>query len=77
MTALLWGALFESNRHLGHVLTMSAASDLLAVTGILVDALDDDAKRFYEKFGLRGSEALPMKLMVTLAEIAKCVGSNT
>ncbi len=53
-----------------------AASDLLGVRGILVDALDDDAKRFYEKFGFRGSEALPLKLMVTLKEIATIAGAQ-
>ncbi len=58
------------------VLRVWAASDLLGVRGILVDALDEEAKHFYEKFGFRGSEALPMKLMVTLAEIARLVGKT-
>jgi predicted N-acetyltransferase YhbS len=48
-----------------------AASDLLGVRGILVDALDGDAKLFYEKFGFRASEALPLKLMVTLEEVSR------
>jgi GNAT superfamily N-acetyltransferase len=56
------------------VLRVWAASDLLGVRGILVDALDEDAKRFYEKFGFRGSEALPLKLMVTLAQVARIAG---
>lgn len=50
-------------------------TELLGVRGILVDALDDDAKRFYEQFGFRASAALPLKLMVTLPEIDRVLGA--
>lgn len=57
--------------------TLQAAS-LLGIHGLLVDALDDEARRFYERHGFRASAALPLKLMVTLDEmermLAKAVG---
>ena len=45
------------------------ASEILGVRGVLVDALDDHARAFYERFGFRASVALPLKLMITLSEI--------
>ncbi|MEQ1717453.1 MAG: GNAT family N-acetyltransferase [Hyphomicrobium sp.] len=53
------------------------AADLLGIRGILVDALDDKAKGFYERFGFRPSTALPLKLMVTLQEIERSVKNQT
>lgn len=48
------------------------AADLLAVRGVLVDAIDDEAKRFYVKFGFVASPTLSLRLMITLeqAELA-------
>lgn len=57
------------------VMRVWQAAELLGVRGILVDALDDDAKRFYEQFGFRASAALPLKLMVTLPEIDRVLGA--
>ncbi|MEQ1694370.1 MAG: GNAT family N-acetyltransferase [Hyphomicrobiaceae bacterium] len=56
--------------------TMQAAA-LLGIRGILVDALDDDARAFYEKYGFRSSTALPLKLMVTLAEVERALAKLT
>lgn len=53
------------------VLRVTQAADLLAIRGLMVDAIDDRALQFYEKFGFRPSTALPLKLMVTLAEIER------
>lgn len=53
------------------VLRVTQAADLLAIRGLMVDAMDEQASRFYEKFGFRPSTALPLKLMVTLAEIER------
>lgn len=49
------------------------ASAILGVRGILVDAVDDTAKTFYEKFGFRSTVVAPLKLMVTLDEVARIV----
>ncbi|MEZ5849934.1 MAG: GNAT family N-acetyltransferase [Hyphomicrobiaceae bacterium] len=50
--------------------TLQAAA-LLGIRGLLVDALDDEARRFYERHGFRASAALPLKLMVTLDEMER------
>lgn len=55
------------------VLRATQAADLLAIRGLMVDAIDDNARRFYEKFGFRPSSAFPLKLMVTLTEIERAL----
>ena len=50
------------------MLRIIAAADQLAIRGILVDAIDDTARTFYERYGFRASPAVPLKLMVTLDE---------
>ena len=57
------------------VLRVLLAADLLGVRGILVDAIDDKARLFYEHFGFRPSAVLPLKLMVTLDEIERRIGA--
>jgi predicted N-acetyltransferase YhbS len=52
------------------------ASALLGVRGIVVDALDDGAARFYQRFGFRPSAALPLKLMITLDEVGHILGQT-
>lgn len=59
------------------LLRVLAASDLLGVRGIVVDALDEDAKSFYERFGFRASKALPLKLMITLDEVRRIVSKSS
>jgi predicted N-acetyltransferase YhbS len=56
------------------LLRVLQAAEHLGVRGVLVDALDDDASRFYQRFGFRPSAALPLKLMVTLEEIERSIG---
>lgn len=53
------------------VLRVAQAAEFLGIRGILVDAIDDQAKRFYEQFGFRPSATVPMKLMITLAEVER------
>ena len=53
------------------VIRVARAADLLAVKGILVDAIDDDAQKFYVHFGIRPSPVSPLKLMVLLDEVVK------
>jgi Acetyltransferase (GNAT) family. len=45
------------------------AAQEVAVRAALVHAIDDDAARFYERFGFRSLAAAPRTLMVTLAEL--------
>lgn len=58
------------------MLRIVQAADLLGIRGILVDALDDEARAFYERFGFRPSAALPLKLMVTLAEVERALAAR-
>lgn len=44
------------------------AAGIIGVRAILVHAINDDAKRFYEHWGLRPSPIEPMTLMITLDE---------
>lgn len=55
------------------VMRILQASDTLGVRGILVDAIDENAKAFYMRFGFRPSAVMPMKLMVTLTEIQRAL----
>lgn len=54
------------------ILRVVQAADLLGIRGI-VDAIDDEAGTFYQHFGFRPSATLPLKLMVTLAEVERIV----
>jgi len=55
------------------VVRVLQASQALGIRGIMVDALDEQAASFYQKFGFRPSAALPLKLMVSLREIEQAV----
>lgn len=45
------------------------AADTIGIRGIIVHALSEDAKVFYEKLGFEPSPLDPMMLMVTLADL--------
>jgi predicted N-acetyltransferase YhbS len=45
------------------------AADAIGVRGLLVHALSDDAKAFYERLGFDPSPLDPMTLMLTLADL--------
>jgi GNAT superfamily N-acetyltransferase len=45
------------------------AADLIGVRGLLVQALSDKAKAFYEHIGFDASSLDPMILMITLADL--------
>jgi len=47
------------------------AADTIGIRGIVVQAISDQAKAFYQGLGLDPSPADPMILMVTLADIRK------
>jgi predicted N-acetyltransferase YhbS len=50
------------------VLRVLQAANMVGIRGVLVDAIDDTARAFYEKFGFRRSTAFPLKLMITVDE---------
>jgi len=45
------------------------AADIIGVRGMLVDAISEEAKSFYEALGMSVSPIDPMTLMVTLADL--------
>ena len=53
------------------VLRVVGAAETIGVRAILVHAISDDAKAFYEKHGFRSSLIDPMTLMVTIDEARK------
>lgn len=46
------------------VLRVLQAAEIAGIRGILVDAIDDTARAFYEKFGFRSSKAFPGKYIL-------------
>ena len=56
------------------VLRALAAADTIGIRALLVHAISDDAKAFYEKHGFRPSPIDPMTLMITLEEARRVVG---
>jgi GNAT superfamily N-acetyltransferase len=49
------------------------AADAIGVRGVVVQALSDDARRFYLKVGFDASPLEPNLLMITLADLRDCV----
>jgi GNAT superfamily N-acetyltransferase len=56
------------------VLRIVQAAEIAGIRAILVHAISDQAKRFYEKRGFTPSPADPMTLMIKVAEVAKILG---
>ena len=54
-------------------LRMIQAADMIGIRSMLVHALSDDARRFYERLGFEPSPLDPMTLMVTLADLKASV----
>jgi GNAT superfamily N-acetyltransferase len=50
------------------VLRTLSAAELIGVRAILVHAISQDAKTFYEQYGFRASPVEPMTLMITIDE---------
>jgi predicted N-acetyltransferase YhbS len=50
-------------------LRVAQAADAIGIRGIVVQAISDQAKAFYQALGFDPSPAEPMTLMVTLADI--------
>lgn len=53
---------------------ISQAADIVGVRGIVVNALSENARQFYEYLGFRPSPVNPMTLMITLQDIRLAMG---
>lgn len=58
------------------VLRVIGAAEAIGVRAILVHAISEDAKGFYERCGFRPSPVEPMTLMITLDEAAAMLGAR-
>jgi GNAT superfamily N-acetyltransferase len=56
------------------VLRIVGAAEMVGVRAILVHAMSEDARRFYERFGFRVSPIEPMTLMMTVGEVVHMMG---
>jgi predicted N-acetyltransferase YhbS len=52
------------------------AAEIGGIRAILVHAISDDAKRFYERCGFSVSPVDPMTLMITIADAEKALGTQ-
>ncbi len=53
------------------VIRVAQASDVIGMRAIVVDALDEQAKTFYEQYGFVSSPISPFKLMVTIEAVLR------
>ncbi len=59
------------------VLRTVQAAEIAGIRAILVHALSDAAKRFYQRHGFIASPIDPMTVMITVAEAVKTLGEKT
>lgn len=57
------------------VLRMLQVAQLVGIRALLVHAISEDAKRFYERCGFMSSPIYPMTLMITVADAEKALAS--
>lgn len=55
---------------------VAQAADIIGIRGILVHAISEEAKTFYQTLGFDPSPNEPMTLMVTLADVRAAFQSN-
>ena len=58
------------------VLRVVSAGESIGERAILVHAISDDARTFYEKHGFRSSPADPMALMITLSDAQRMLAGD-
>ncbi len=58
------------------VLRTIQAAEIAGIRAILVHAISEEAKRFYEKYGFVASPIDPLTVMITVAEAAKILAVN-
>ena len=59
------------------VLRTVQAAEIAGIRAILVHALSDAAKHFYQRHGFMASPINPMTVMITVAEVVKTLGEKT
>jgi GNAT superfamily N-acetyltransferase len=59
------------------VLRIVQAAEIAGIRAILVHAISEAAKRFYEKYGFVTSPVDPLTVMITVSEAAKIVAPST
>ena len=55
------------------ILRVIAAADTIGVRAILVHAISEEAKAFYERHGFRASAVEPMTLMITVEDASRLI----
>lgn len=58
------------------VLRTLRAAEIAGIRAILVHAISENAKRFYEKYGFIASPVDPMTLMITVADAARTLAGK-
>jgi GNAT superfamily N-acetyltransferase len=58
------------------ILRTIQAGEIAGIRAILVHAISEEARKFYERCGFRSSPIDPMTLMITLAEAKNALGSG-
>ena len=58
------------------VLRAVQAAEIAGIRAILVHAISESAKRFYEQYGFVASPVDPMTVMITIAEAARIMGGS-
>lgn len=56
------------------LLRIVQAADQIGIKGVLADALHEKLCSFYERFGFRPSPSLPLRLIVTVADLRNSLG---
>ncbi|MCT7992235.1 GNAT family N-acetyltransferase [Laspinema sp. C5] len=59
------------------ILRTLQAAEIAGIRAILVHAISEDAKQFYEKCGFTASPINPMTLMVTVKDAKKALGLSS
>ena len=57
------------------VLRTMQASEIAGIRAILVHAISEEAKRFYEKYGFVASPVDPLTVMITVTETSRIIAS--
>jgi GNAT superfamily N-acetyltransferase len=58
------------------VLRTLQAAEIGGIRAILVHAISEDAKRFYQRYGFRESPVDPMTLMITVVDAKKALSGQ-
>ena len=66
-----------NRRHSEYRYGIAQAAEIAEIRAILVHAISDQAKRFYEKHGFTSSHEDPMTLMITIKEVARILAKTT